>query len=1420
MKKFCPIIRRKSQWELLLIMILMFAYPSICEATSYGTNLVINGNAETHDNTGWTRPSGSYFTAYDAVAGGVTASPNGGWVFDFFPGFDYATDNNESLTQTITISDISGDIGTGKVCLILSGYIKKAPFNGTDIDNSIIKLELLDGSDNLLGAAYQVDADANNTWQQKTISIDNINTATRKLKITLYAKIVGSSDYVEFDGIDLKLYKQATVTTAAASSIATTSATLGGNVTVDGNPSVTERGIVYSTTDATPTIAEGATKVSMGSGSGSYSQTVSSLIASKLYYINSYAINTVGTVYGTPTSFTTLTPTVTTAVTNVASGIGITGATLNGAINANNHSAVVTFQYGLTTSYGTTVTADQSPVTGTAGTSVSKTISGLASSTLYHYKVVAVNTDGTTSGLDQSFTTATPVPEMDLKQSSTAIADGGSYDFGTKLLSSNTDIVFTIQNSGTSALTLTTPITIGGTNADQFSIQAQPTSSVAAAGSTTFTIRFSPTSSGSKSASISIGNNDSNESPYDLTITGQGYAAPTVTTGIQTINTQGVNVSSVLVPITITTLKGSVNANNASTAVTFEYGTTTAYGTSVTATGSPVAGTSVTSVTCTPTLLPNTTYHYRVVGTNLGGTTYGLDQTFTTPVIEHFTDETTDYAQTFSEGGTTFTMTGYLFDKYDPVEGCEGPDCFYDAQMISNLFNPMPSAGVVGSIKNATNNYYVNNFWIAPGNAAYTFGQYGNVIIRGKRSGTTLFTYTLTSANTNGNYAVNNNYTYIDLSSYNSILIDELEFEVTDNIRYLKIDAFSFNYPSAFASTVTTQAVNSIGATTATGNGNITNLGNPNPTAYGVCWSTTSGAETATGSYASNGSASATGAFTASMTGLTANTTYYVKAYATNTAGTVYGSEVSFTTLTNGTFTAATNNDWATASNWASNSVPTSATDVTIPSGKDPVISAITQGSCNNLTVTGTLTIQSSASGTGSLIISGTSTGTVNCERYMTGSKWHIVSPIAAFGSISTFIQTPGNAIPSKNVSGTNRYGMMDYDEATNTWNTYYAATTPDILPAGKGYNLRRASDGIVTFTGDLTSGTKLVWLGKGGTGWNCIGNPYTSAINMNDAANTSYNFLKTNAIDNTSTLDPSYACMYLWDDATLSYKILGNVSFGTRDLAQNVLQAGQGFFVKAASDGVLVQFTNNMQVHQTATPFKAPAVTTSWPGIALKAASADASSSAVIAFNENMTKGLDPTYDAGLLRGTNGLSLYTRLVEDNGVDFAIQCLPENYSNLVIPVGVDRKDGGEITFSAETVELPKNCKVIIEDKTTNTFTSLAEGETYKTTVLAGTSAVGRFYIHTSENTTTGISGLTADISSLKAYIANDAIIIEGEVGDQAIATLYNLHGQKMSINSLQKGYLNTLPCSDLTKGIYLLTIQQNGKTATKKLIKE
>ena len=113
---------------------------------------------------------------------------------------------------------------------------------------------------------------------------------------------------------------------------------------------------------------------------------------------------------------------------------------------------------------------------------------------------------------------------------------------------------------------------------------------------------------------------------------------------------------------------------------------------------------------------------------------------------------------------------------------------------------------------------------------------------------------------------------------------------------FLSVYGNGINFTTnSIAPTITSQAVSSITTTTATGNGNITDLGGPNPTQHGVCWSTISN-PTISDNKTEEGTASATGAFTSSITGLSPNTTYHVRAYATNAAGTVYGADVSFST--------------------------------------------------------------------------------------------------------------------------------------------------------------------------------------------------------------------------------------------------------------------------------------------------------------------------------------------------------------------------------------------------------------------------------------------------------------------------------------------------------------------------------------------
>ena len=100
---------------------------------------------------------------------------------------------------------------------------------------------------------------------------------------------------------------------------------------------------------------------------------------------------------------------------------------------------------------------------------------------------------------------------------------------------------------------------------------------------------------------------------------------------------------------------------------------------------------------------------------------------------------------------------------------------------------------------------------------------------------------------------------------------------------------------SSLLPSVSTMGVTAITATTAVTGGNITDDGGSAVIARGVCWSTSHN-PTTSGNHTDDGEGM--GSFTSSITGLTAGTTYFVRAYATNSNGTRYGDEVSFSTPT------------------------------------------------------------------------------------------------------------------------------------------------------------------------------------------------------------------------------------------------------------------------------------------------------------------------------------------------------------------------------------------------------------------------------------------------------------------------------------------------------------------------------------------
>ncbi|MHA3771208.1 DUF7453 family protein [Verrucomicrobiota bacterium sgz303538] len=99
-----------------------------------------------------------------------------------------------------------------------------------------------------------------------------------------------------------------------------------------------------------------------------------------------------------------------TANTAPASAITITGADLSGIVNANGADTTATFEYGLTTDYGSNVSVTPSTITGRYPVTVSASLLGLSPHVTYYYRLTASNSEGTTSTAGASFTTANRPP--------------------------------------------------------------------------------------------------------------------------------------------------------------------------------------------------------------------------------------------------------------------------------------------------------------------------------------------------------------------------------------------------------------------------------------------------------------------------------------------------------------------------------------------------------------------------------------------------------------------------------------------------------------------------------------------------------------------------------------------------------------------------------------------------------------------------------------------------------------------------------------------------------------------------------------------------------------------------------------------------------------------------------------------------
>ena len=294
--------------------------------------------------------------------------------------------------------------------------------------------------------------------------------------------------------------------------------------------------------------------------------------------------------------------------TAAATAVTSTGATLNGTVNPEGQDTVYAFQWGPTSGYGLQTPLPPASV-GSGTTAVAETamLSGLAPGTAYHYRVIAISAGGVTTGDDETFTTSGTPPSPTTPPTVAGAAETNVGSTGATLNGAvnpeGQSTTYWFEYGTTAAYGFQTASANPGAGTASVPVSASLTGLLPG---TLYHYRLVAVSAGGTTLGA------------DQTLT--TTLAPTVTTGAATS-----------VGSTGATLNGTVNPDGLATTDYFQFGTTTSYDlqTSPAAAGSGTTNVAVSAPVSA--LQAATTYHYRLVAVNTQGTTYGSDQTLTTP---------------------------------------------------------------------------------------------------------------------------------------------------------------------------------------------------------------------------------------------------------------------------------------------------------------------------------------------------------------------------------------------------------------------------------------------------------------------------------------------------------------------------------------------------------------------------------------------------------------------------------------------------------------------------------------------------------------------------------------------------------------------------------------------------------------------
>lgn len=480
------------------------------------------------------------------------------------------------------------------------------------------------------------------------------------------------------------------------------------------------------------------------------------------------------------------------------------------------------------------------------------------------------------------------------------------------------------------------------------------------------------------------------------------------------------------------------------------------------------------------------------------------------------------------------------------------------------------------------------------------------------------------------------------------------------------------------------------------------------------------------------------------------------------------------------------NADWSNTSNWATGELPEEDANVFIPNVENkPVINSSTHAVIQDLdTSNAGLTIND-----GSLLVNGSATGNITYSRNLTTSNWYLIgAPLNGITFNDSYVSS--NSIDS----GTdNNLGIASYSTASDSWDYLQIGETMNPI-AGQGFAFKRASSGLIEFSGTVRTEDVMINLNQGGNGsYNLISNPYTSSIS-------SASLLQ----DNSDQL--ASQTLWVWNESTGTYqaKVTGE---------NFIIAPTQGFFVRANgtnSISLKKSYQTNGGVFQKSEMYS----------ISMTASDGTQEPSLKLYFTDDATKGFDNGWDGELFAGqAQDFSIASSLVEnDNGDSFQIQGLPKgDINSITIPILVSAKKGQEITFSINS-NIPDDIEVYLEDTKTDNFIRMDEtGSFYRISLTDDLYGKGRFYLHTKAGT---LSSSVNPIDTPYVIYSNGNFKWNGLSEGNWNLKITDVLGKEIITKKGIKSPKGIVRINTVKKGVYIVSMHSNKEKITRKIMIE